>query len=63
MTKLKEEIWASLKDRVNRALKHEKQNLGTVFLELKQLSRTLDELAEMKKADEYFSLRRDVVRA
>ena len=49
MTKLKEEIWASLKDRVNRALKHEKQNLGTVFLELKQLSRTLDELAEMKK--------------
>ena len=49
MTKLKEEIWASLKDRVNRALKHEKQNLGAVFLELKQLSRTLDELAEMKK--------------
>ena len=49
MTKLKEQIWASLKDRVNRALKHEKQNLGTVFLELQQLSRTLDELAEMKK--------------
>ena len=49
VTNSKEEIWSTLKDRVSRALEQEKVNLGAVFLELEQMSRTLAELAEMKK--------------
>ena len=49
VTNPKEEIWSTLRDRVSRALEKEKVNLGGVFLELEQMSRTLAELAEMKK--------------
>ena len=45
----KENVWATLKDRVDKALEKEKLSLGAVFLELEQLSRVLDELSEMKK--------------
>ena len=45
----KEKVWTTLKGRVDKALELEKQGLGAVFLELEQLSRTLDELSDMKK--------------
>ncbi len=48
-TKSKEGLWTTLKDRVDKALEKEKLSLGAVFLELERISRTLDELAEMKK--------------
>ena len=48
-TNSKENVWATLKDRVDKALEKEKLSLGAVFLELEQLSRVLDELSEMKK--------------
>ncbi len=48
-TKSKEGLWATLKERVDKALEKEKLSLGAVFLELERISRTLDELAEMKK--------------
>ena len=48
-TKLKEEVWSTLRDRVSRALESEKLRLGAIFLELERLSMTLAELAEMKK--------------
>ena len=47
--KSKKDIWSTLKDRVGEALEKEKLNLGAVFAELDQLSKTLDDLAEMKK--------------
>ena len=49
VTKSKEEVWSTLKDRVSRALEQEKLSLGAVLLELERLSRTLADLAEMKK--------------
>ena len=49
MTKAKEEIWSTLKSRVAKALEEEKISLSAVFSELEQISRTLVELAEMKK--------------
>ncbi len=48
-TKSKEGLWTTLKERVDKALEKEKLSLGAVFLELERISRTLDELAEMKK--------------
>ena len=49
VTKAKEEIWSTLKSRVTKALEEEKISLSVVFSELEQISKTLVELAEMKK--------------
>ena len=49
VTKAKEEIWSTLKSRVTKALEEEKISLSAVFSELTKISKTLVELAEMKK--------------
>ena len=48
-TRTKEEVWSTLKNRVTEALEQEKIRLASVLSELEQTSKTLVELAEMKK--------------